>query len=64
MESEWTKNFSLQLVETSLSAKFIAQILAEKMETSFGRHFFQGFLVENSSTFGSIAVFRAICENV
>ena len=28
-----------KLVETSLSAKFIAQISAENMEASFGRHF-------------------------
>ena len=36
--------FSLLLVETSLSAKFIAQILAENMEASFGRRFFKVFL--------------------
>ena len=35
------RNFSLLLVETSLSAKFIAQISAENMEASFGRHFFK-----------------------
>ena len=54
MESELMMNFSLLFVETSLSAKFIAQISAEKMEASFGRHFFQGFLLENCSTPGSI----------
>ena len=43
MESEWM-NFSLLLVETSLSAKFIAQILVENMETSFERNFFKVFL--------------------
>ena len=37
-------NFSLLLVETSLSAKFIAQISAENMEDSFGRRFFKVFL--------------------
>ena len=37
-------NFSLLLVETSLSAKFILQISAENMEASFGRHFFKVFL--------------------
>ena len=37
-------NFSLLLVETSLSAKFIAQISTENMEASFGRHFFKVFL--------------------
>ena len=37
-------NDKLLLVETSLSAKFIAQISAENMETSFGRRFFKVFL--------------------
>ena len=37
-------NFSLLLVETSLSAKFIAQISTENMEASFGRRFFKVFL--------------------
>ena len=37
MKSEWMINFSLLLVETSLSAKFIAKISAENMEASFGR---------------------------
>ena len=36
-------NDELLLVETSLSAKFIAQILAENMEANSGRHFFKGF---------------------
>ena len=36
MESEWMMNFSLLLVETYLSAKFIAQILEENMEASLG----------------------------
>ena len=52
MESWWMINFSLLLVETSLSAKFIAQISAENMEA-----FFQDFLVENCSTLGSIVAF-------
>ena len=43
IEPEWMMNFLLR-VETSLSAKFIAQILAENMEASFGRHFFKVFL--------------------
>ena len=64
MVSEWMMNFSLLLVETSLSAKFIAQISAENMETTFGRHFFQDFFVENCSTSGSIVTFGAIRENV
>ena len=55
IESEWIINFSLLCVETSLSAKFIAQILAEI--------FFQNFL-ENFSTSGFIVAFGAICENV
>ena len=37
-------NFSFLLVETSLSAKFIAQISAENMEASFERHYFKVFL--------------------
>ena len=35
--------FSLFLIETSLSAKFIAQISAENMEGSFGRYLFKVF---------------------
>ena len=37
-------NDEMLLVETSLSAKFIAQILAENMEAFFGRRFFKVFL--------------------
>ena len=44
MESEWMMNFSLLLVETSWSAKFIAQISAENMEASFRWSFFKVFL--------------------
>ena len=44
IESEWIINFSLLLVETSLSANFIAQIFAENMEASFGWRFFKVFL--------------------
>ena len=43
MESEWMMNFSLLFVETSLSAKFIVQILAENIEASFGGYFFKVF---------------------
>ena len=50
-------NFSLLLVETNLSTKFIAQILAENIEAFFGRHFFQGYFMKNYSTSGSIVCF-------
>ena len=56
-------NDEFLLVEISLSAKFIADF-GRKDGGLFWEAFFQGFLVENWSTSGSIVDFGAICENV
>ena len=57
-------NFSLLLVETTLSAKIYRTDFGRKYGGLFWEAFFQGFLVENCSTSGSIVAFGVIHENV